>query len=176
MKDNEEMFEQDSFQHYLGRLVFYVTSWFGLIQVFLNLRFLIQEVLNFYVGLELNFGGPPKDHKIVIYMCVLFFILNILTIPFVIKRNRDGQPKQGISTFWESDLSLKRFLVQMFFISLIVYSLFLTLYTPTSLLPDPLNLFSEEELYQKIPSNILTIPFFYFLISWIVVSKTKVSS
>lgn len=166
------MFVQDSFQHYLGRVVFYVTSFLGLSWVFLTSKFLIQEILNFYIGLELNFGPPPSNHEIDIYFCVLFFTLSISTTPFVIKRNRDGQPKQGKSTFWKSDLSLKRFLVKMFFFSLIVYSIFLTLYTFIF----GYYLYIIGEIDQKIPSNILTIPLVYFLISWILVSKTKVSS
>jgi hypothetical protein len=170
MKINEEMFQQDSFQHYLGRLVFYISFFFGVFQVFLSSKFLLQESLNFFTGLGLNFG-PLSNHEIDIYFISLILVLNISTIPFVIIRNRDGQPKRGKSVFWKSDLSLKRFFSKMFFFSFIFYSVFLILY---SLIPGYyIHIFGEID--HKIPSNILTIPFIYLLVSWIVVSKTKVS-
>lgn len=171
MQKNSEMFEQDSLQHTFGRWVFYGTlSIAGLLTLF-NFLTLIDEVIHYWTEFEVKIGKENLGNAYDCYLNSLIYIINISTLPFILIRKRDGNPKSGRKVFWKSDLSLKLFLSKFFFYLTIVYSILLFFHT--ILLVD---IIPKIEVNYELQYLYYSLSFFYLLFSWIVVSKTKVDT
>jgi hypothetical protein len=164
------MFEKKSLRHYVGIFIYYFTLLILLVCSVVEVHFLTLSILKIVSGEGIDnelykIITEEKGFKVV-FIIVVSSILNISTLPFVIIRDRKEINSKWTPKFlnnYKSDSEFKSYWSGIFFKLTIFYS-FLFFYYIIEF-SDTLIMFLFHFLF-----------FLYFLISWIVVSKTKVDT
>jgi hypothetical protein len=170
MRKKNEMFEQKSLRHYVGIFIYYFTLLILLVCSGVELYIMTLNLIlgGEFKGIDNEFYNIITEEKgfKVVFIIVVSSILNISTLPFVIIRDRKEINSKWTPKFlnnYKSDSEFKSVWSGIFFKLTIFYSFLFFYYIIEHI--DTLIMFLFHFLF-----------FLYFLISWIVVSKTKVDT